>query len=160
MIGVINKNIERYVIKILLTILFILVSVPLWRSLENTSYASVAKYYENYIKLDANINYLDNFYDKNNQKIITNLELENDNNKDYLLLLKINKETIKDNINILINDKINELESIRYDYTDLYDYYLIEAIKDNNRRYYSIEILNIDSEEILEFKYNFELIEN
>lgn len=160
MINVINENIERYVIKILLTILFVLVSVPLWRVLENTSYASVAKYYENYINADANINYLHNFYDEDNQKIVTSLEIKSDDKKNYLLLLKINKETIKDSINILTDEGISELENLRYDYTDLYDYYLIEIIKDNNKRVINTEILNISLENMSEFKYDFELIEN
>lgn len=157
MINIINENIEKYIIKILLTILFVLLSFPLWESLQNNSYASVAKYYDNYISLADNIKYLNNYYDKDNNKIITQLKVTNNFNKEYLLFLKVNEEIDKENINILINNKINTLENLRYDYTELYDYYLIGTIISEGN--YNIEIIFLNSEIISDFKYNFELIE-
>lgn len=158
MIYLINEEIKNYGIKILTVITFVMLSVPLWTIFENNSYATTAKEYDTYIKNLAKINYEQKEYNKNNNSYYVSLNLDNNKNqKEYFLLLKIDNKYNTQDIKINFNNEIKNIEEIRYNYSENYNYFLIDKGILSSEKDYNIDIIlpsYIDS-----FIYNFELIE-
>lgn len=158
MIYLINEEIKNYGIKILTVITFVMLSVPLWTIFENNSYATTAKEYDTYIKNLAKINYEQKEYNKDNNSYYVSLNLDNNKNqKEYFLLLKIDNKYNTQDIKINFNNEIKNIEEIRYNYSENYNYFLIDKGILSSEKDYNIDIIlpsYIDS-----FIYNFELIE-
>lgn len=161
MLRIINKEIENYIIKILCTTLFIMFTFLIWNNLENTSFASVAKYYENYINLNDNIEYLENYYDSINENYIIKIIIKNNKDFNYKLLLRLNSNHNYDtnNMFIKVNDNISILEDNRYDYTMNNDYYLIDINNSSKNKIYVIEINVSENEKDSYLDYSLEIIE-
>ena len=158
MIYLINEEIKNYGIKILTVITFVMLSVPLWTIFENNSYATTAKEYDTYVKNLAKINYEQKEYNKDNNSYYISLNLDNNKNqKEYFLLLKIDNKYNTQDIKINFNNEIKNIEEIRYNYSENYNYFLIDKGILSSEKDYNIDIIlpsYIDS-----FIYNFELIE-
>lgn len=158
MIYLINEEIKNYGIKILTVITFVMLSVPLWTIFENNSYATTAKEYDTYVKNLAKINYEQKEYNKDNNSYYISLNLDNNKNqKEYFLLLKIDNKYNTQDIKINFNNEIKNIEEIRYNYSENYNYFLIDKGILSNEKDYNIDIIlpsYIDT-----FIYNFELIE-
>ncbi|MBQ3142482.1 MAG: hypothetical protein IJB82_03145 [Bacilli bacterium] len=158
MIYLINEEIKNYGIKILTVITFVMLSVPLWTIFENNSYATTAKEYDTYVKNLAKINYEQKEYNKDNNSYYVSLNLDNNKNqKEYFLLLKIDNKYNTQDIKINFNNEIKNIEEIRYNYSENYNYFLIDKGILSSEKDYNIDIIlpsYIDS-----FIYNFELIE-
>ena len=158
MIYLINEEIKNYGIKILTVITFVMLSVPLWTIFENNSYATTAKEYDTYIKNLAKINYEQKEYNKDNNSYYISLNLDNNKNqKEYFLLLKIDNKYNTQDIKINFNNEIKNIEEIRYNYSENYNYFLIDKGILSSEKDYNIDIIlpsYIDS-----LIYNFELIE-
>ena len=45
---IINSNIKDYLIRIMIVYICVMISIPVWLSVGNSSYSKTAKYYENY----------------------------------------------------------------------------------------------------------------
>ena len=157
---IIDENIKYYVKNILFTIFIVLLTIPAWQLLDNSSYASIAEYYDNYINSGVNTHYLVNAYDESENKYIIQLNLENTKkeNYSYLLLLKIRKDTNDKNIKIDLFGETHNIEELRYTYSEGYDYYLIDMNNLVKNRDYKFEI--ILPNEITNIIYSFDLIEN
>lgn len=162
MLRIIDKEIEVYIIKILCITFFVMLTFLLWGNLENTSFASVAKYYDNYINSNDNIEYLENYYDNINNKYVIKAKINNKGKEfNYKLLLRINNDSNYDtnNINVKVNNNISALEDNRYDYSINYNYYILDINKASENKIYYIELNLLEKDENKDLNYSLEIVE-
>lgn len=153
----INQQIKSYLIRIMTVIMFVMLSIPVWMAFDNSSYASIAEEYDKFVKNSAKIAYVENTYNEISHTYYISFNLDNIEEKEYYLLLKIDNEIETNNIKINYQNQIRNIEEIRYTYSENYNYFLIDKGNLDNNKNYTLDI--IIPSEITEFNYNFELIE-
>lgn len=135
------KGVRSYIINIVLIMVVVLISIPLWFNEKNNKAYSLASSF-NDINIYLTISDYD--YKLNNNSLLKSYDViirnQNDFNKDYTLLIKLEQ---KDNVNydkIMINNKV----LTDYNYKISNGYYLIYIDYNNidgyTNREYTIDI--------------------
>ena len=125
-------NIRRYIIEIIITIVFVIITVPIWDSFTNNSHILSAYNSINVVLDFDGFSMLTNS-DKDNYKTIkpSNISIRNitDEKQNYSLYYTYaKKSTIPyDDLFISINDNIYSLNEIKYIEDSDYYYFLIES---------------------------------
>lgn len=116
----INKLIAYYVCEILVVLVFVGVSIPVWAKLNSSETSKLADMYD-----DMDYLYLDiNKYVANDQ-VDDVIAIVNDTktSRNYVLLLKINKNINYENITLTINNEETKLSDIKYKTDENYNYF-------------------------------------
>lgn len=152
----VNKNIIRLIVEIIITISLVFISIPVWNNINNnTSYASMADYYNtgSYEKLSiykiqdmdtkTMIPTSDNEALKKQGTIIA-IRNGSNYNISYNLYLKISKNSTinKNNLKISVNDKIYNLSKLYKKDNDKYYFYILDnnTVKKNMGNKYDIKL--------------------
>ncbi len=118
----INKLIAYYVCEIIVVICLVGVSIPLWQKFDNSQTAKVAQMYDTMDYLYLNV---DKYIET--EKIEDNIAIVNDTNtqRNYVLLLKLDKNIDYTNLNVNLNEEQVYLSDIIYNKDDSYNYFNI-----------------------------------
>ncbi len=117
----INKLIIHYICEIVVVILLVGISIPLWRSFDKSNMAHIANSYSNMNYLYLNVKRFISDIDS-----LDEISIVNDTNtlRNYKLIMKIDKKLyIKE---VILDNEIKELASIMYKEDENYFYYLID----------------------------------
>lgn len=116
----INKLIFHYICEILIVIILVGVSIPLWKTFDKANMAHIANSYSNMNYLYLNVKRFISDTDS-----LDEIKIINDTNtlRNYKLVMKIDK-TIK-NDTILLNNVEYSLNSNKYKNDEKYNYYII-----------------------------------
>ena len=116
----INKLIFHYICEILIVIILVGVSIPLWKTFDKANMAHIANSYSNMNYLYLNVKRFISDTDS-----LDEIKIINDTNtlRNYKLVMKIDK-TIK-NDSILLNNVEYSLNSNKYKNDEKYNYYII-----------------------------------
>lgn len=120
---IINKLIKKKCIEIMIAATIIIVSFPLWQSMDIGDYTATAAFYNEaqYTYLNITDNQINNLYPIKTDNAIKNLkkskiEIINDTktSEEYSLLLKIEKNSTLDYnvLNIALNDSVHPLKDL------------------------------------------------
>ena len=151
----INKLIRNYVLEIVVVIIFVVVSYPIWKLLDKSEMAKIASSY-------ANMNYLyldiDKYVSTNDFYDAVTIWNETNTKRGYDLVVKIEKDSTVEDLEVMINDKKYSLKNKKYKEDNKYIYYkLIKGTLVGGNVTYNIDYLSddIDYSNVL-----YELIEN
>ena len=116
----INKLIRHYVLEIVFTIVFVIISIPVWNMLNKGDYASIAKSYStmDYLYLD-----IDKYIAKDGFADVVRISNDTNTKRGYNLIVKVNKKETNDDTTIVINGVKNKLSNLKYDEDKNYIYY-------------------------------------
>lgn len=118
----INKLIIHYICEIVVVILLVGISIPLWKSFDKSNMAHIANSYSNMNYLYLNVKRFISDTDSLDEISIVN---ETNTLRNYKLIMKIDKKLdIKE---IILDNEIKELTSILYKEDENYFYYLIDS---------------------------------
>lgn len=118
----INKLIIHYICEIVVVILLVGISIPLWKSFDKSNMAHIANSYSNMNYLYLNVKRFISDTDFLDEISIVN---ETNTLRNYKLIMKIDKKLdIKE---IILDNEIKELASILYKEDENYFYYLIDS---------------------------------
>lgn len=118
----INKLIIHYICEIVVVILLVGISIPLWKSFDKSNMAHIANSYSNMNYLYLNVKRFISDTDFLDEISIVN---ETNTLRNYKLIMKIDKKLdIKE---IILDNEIKELTSILYKEDENYFYYLIDS---------------------------------
>lgn len=136
----IDKLIIHYVLEIILVIILVVVSFPVWKMLNKSDSAKIAKSYANmdYLYLD-----IDKYISQNDFEDVVSVVNDTNTKRGYQLIVKIPKEKITNDANILINDKKVSMDSIKLKENGNYLYYILsqDTVVANEKKY-EIKYLN------------------
>lgn len=116
----INKLIFHYICEILIVIILVGVSIPLWKTFDKANMAHIANSYSNmnylYLNVKRFISDTDSLYE---------IKVINDTNtlRNYKLVMKVDKNIKNDTI--LLNNAEYSLNSNKYKNDEKYNYYII-----------------------------------
>ena len=122
------KNIDRlighYVLEIIFTIVMVVVSIPVWNMIDKSADASMAKSYAtmNYLYLDVN-----KYVSANTIKDVVSVKNDTKTSRGYNLILKVKKNTINNDLVIIINNEMNYLNKLEKTTDKEYNYYSIKT---------------------------------
>lgn len=118
----INKLIIHYICEIVVVILLVGISIPLWKSFDKSNMAHIANSYSNMNYLYLNVKRFISDIDS-----LDEISIVNDTNtlRNYKLIMKIDKKL--DTKEIILDNEIKELTSILYKEDENYFYYLIDS---------------------------------
>lgn len=118
----INKLIIHYICEIVVVILLVGISIPLWKSFDKSNMAHIANSYSNMNYLYLNVKRFISDTDFFDEISIVN---ETNTLRNYKLIMKIDKKLdIKE---IILDNEIKELASILHKEDENYFYYLIDS---------------------------------
>lgn len=161
---------QRYlVMDIIITIIIVLITIPIWMTFDMTSYASEAKSYDNYSYID---------YEFLNDKVEYNLKPTSDKDgllniktqnlvvyntsntpDDYQLILKINKFQNIDNLKINVNNIIDNITSYNHYEKGNYKYFILDEKKiTGETKKYVISLWNSENATYNEENLDYELL--
>lgn len=118
----INKLIIHYICEIVVVILLVGISIPLWKSFDKSNMAHIANSYSNMNYLYLNVKRFISDIDSLDEISIVN---ETNTLRNYKLIMKIDKKL--DTKEIILDNEIKELTSILYKEDENYFYYLIDS---------------------------------
>lgn len=118
----INKLIIHYICEIVVVILLVGISIPLWKSFDKSNMAHIANSYSNMNYLYLNVKRFISDADFLDEISIVN---ETNTLRNYKLIMKIDKKL--DTKEIILDNEIKELTSILYKEDENYFYYLIDS---------------------------------
>ena len=140
----INKLIRHYVCEILIVILFVGISIPIWEHFDKSGVSKVANSYSTmdylYLDIDKYIGY-DTFAD------VVAVVNDTNTNRGYELIVKISKDLVSEDTVVKVNEETNLLNELKYNEDNEYNYYLIA--KGNvvgTKTNYNVEFDNTDIE--------------
>lgn len=118
----INKLIIHYICEIVVVILLVGISIPLWKTFDKSNMAHIANSYSNMNYLYLNVKRFISDIDS-----LDEISIVNDTNtlRNYKLIMKIDKKL--DTKEIILDNEIKELTSILYKEDENYFYYLIDS---------------------------------
>ena len=127
----INKLIIHYICEIVVVILLVGISIPLWKSFDKSNMAHIANSYSNMNYLYLNVKRFISDTDS-----LDEISIVNDTNtlRNYKLIMKIDKKL--DTKEIILDNEIKELTSILYKEDENYFYYLNIIHIHNNHLYH------------------------
>ncbi|MBE6161028.1 MAG: hypothetical protein E7158_02235 [Firmicutes bacterium] len=151
----IDKLIRNYVLEIVVVVIFVIISYPVWKLLDKSEMAKIASSY-------ANMNYLyldiDKYVSTNDFYDAVTIWNETNTKRGYDLVVKIEKESIDDNLEVIINDKKYSLNSKKYKEDNKYIYYkLVKGTVVGGNVTYNIDYL---SDNINYTNVTYEIIES
>lgn len=129
----VDRDIRRYVFNIILTIIIVILSIPLWNKSDARVGASIAS---SFTDMDININFegfdgLSIINDESSYMIKgKNVSLRNPsrNLKNYKLVYMLSKTSTVpyEDVRIQVNDKINKLSECEYFEDDNFYYFILD----------------------------------
>ena len=151
----INKLIRHYVTEIIVTVVLVVLSVPVWNMLNKNDSASIAKSYStmDYLYLD-----IDKYIARDGFADVVTLANDTNTNRGYKLIVKIDKKIDIDNTLVVINGEQKNLKELKYNNDKNFDYYnLAEGSLVADKEKFEIEYLdsNLNYDEV-----NYSIIEN
>ncbi len=116
----INKLIFHYICEILIVIILVGVSIPLWKTFDKANMAHIANSYSNMNYLYLNVKRFISDTDS-----LDEIKVINDTNtlRNYKLVMKVDKNIKNDTI--LLNNAEYSLNSNKYKNDEKYNYYII-----------------------------------
>ncbi len=116
----INKLIFHYICEILIVIILVGVSIPLWKTFDKANMAHIANSYSNMNYLYLNVKRFISDTDS-----LDEIKIINDTNtlRNYKLVMKVDKNIKNDTI--LLNNAEYSLNSNKYKNDEKYNYYII-----------------------------------
>lgn len=116
----INKLIIHYICEILIVIILVGVSIPLWKTFDKANMAHIANSYSNMNYLYLNVKRFISDTDS-----LDEIKVINDTNtlRNYKLVMKVDKNIKNDTI--LLNNAEYSLNSNKYKNDEKYNYYII-----------------------------------
>lgn len=116
----INKLIFHYICEILIVIILVGVSIPLWKTFDKANMAHIANSYSNMNYLYLNVKRFISDTDS-----LDEIKVINDTNtlRNYKLVMKVDKNIKNDTI--LLNNVEYSLNSNKYKNDEKYNYYII-----------------------------------
>jgi hypothetical protein len=118
----INKLIVHYICEIVIVLIFVGISVPVWNKLDKSNVSSIANTYANMDYLYLDINKYIGYNDFKDEVVVVN---DTNTIRNYKLVLKLDKNIDINDTEIVLNDNSEKLEDLLYKDTGDYNYYLI-----------------------------------
>lgn len=133
----INKMIRNCILEIIIVIVLVMASIPVWDSLNMDSVSTVAMYYDNAKNVSLEVSDYSDYIlykaqdedaIKNIQPIDINVTNNTNSEEDYVLWLTIAKESTLDYhaVKMRLNNAVIKLSDLEFNEDDNYYYFLIE----------------------------------
>ena len=151
----INRLIVRYVLEIIVVIVLVGISFPVWEMLDKSDSSKIAKSYANmdYLYLDV-----DRYISADEFEDIIAVKNDTNTKRGYELVIKIEKNLVDEKTSVIINDQVESLKELRTKEDNNFEYYVIakgSVVAGQSK--FNVKILNSDIEyENIEY----EIIEN